>query len=104
MSGQRKKVTVGAMIQAGGLLSFRRALRFASRYGLACEALGHPPTIAEYQEFHGLARAQAYRDFQSWKKCVPGYSVLEVVSDEALKLRGLSESDREDAIARELAE
>lgn len=103
MSGRRKKVTPTEMIRAGGLVSFRRALRFASRYGLACEALGHPPTVAEYHEFHGLARAQAYRDFQSWRKCVPDFSVLEVVSDEALKARGLSESDRESVIAEELA-
>lgn len=78
-------------------------MRYASRFGLACEALGHAPTIKEYQEFHGLKHAQAYRDWRAWRKCVPGYGVLEVVSDEALKARGLSEIDREDAIARELA-
>lgn len=100
---RRKKVTVAEMIRRGGLINFRAALRYASRFGLACEALGHPPTIKEYQEFHGLSQAQAYRDWQSWRKCVPGYGVLEVVSDEALAKRGLSESDREDAIARELA-
>lgn len=101
---RRKKVTVGEMIVRGGLRNFRGALRYASRFGLACEALGHAPTIKEYQEFHGLAQAQAYKDWAAWKKCVPGYGVLEVVSDEALVARGLSEVDREDAIARWLAE
>lgn len=100
---RRKKVTAGEMILRGGLIAFRGALRYASRFGLASEALGHPPTIKEYQEFHGLSQAQAYKDWQAWRKCVPGYGVLEVVSDEALAARGLTESDREDVIARELS-
>jgi len=96
-------VTPTEMILQGGLRNFRSALRYASRFGEACGALGHPPTVKEYQEFHGLKPAQAYRDRQSWNKCVPGYSVLEVVSTEALEFRGLTELDREDFIARELA-
>jgi len=103
MSGRRKKVTAGQMIARGGFRNFRGALRFASRHGEACGALGHVPTIREYQEYHGLSQAQAYRDWHSWKACVPGFSVLEVVSTEALTRRGLSEEDREEAIARWLA-
>lgn len=104
MSRRRKKVTANEMIVRGGFRNFRSALRFAARHGEACAGLGHVPTIKEYEEFHGLSRAQAYRDWQAWRKCVPGFSVLEVVSDEALQYRGLSEEDREDAIARWLAE
>ncbi len=103
MSGRRRKVTVSEMLVRGGYRNFRAALRYASRVGQACEALGHAPDIKEYQEFHGLSQAQAYRDWRGWKKCVPGFSVLEVVSTEALRERGLSEEDREDAIARDLA-
>jgi hypothetical protein len=91
------------MIVRGGLRNFQGALRFAARHGEACGGLGHAPTIKEYQEFHGLSQAQAYRDWQAWKRCVPGLSVYEVVSDEALEEKGLSEADREDAIARWLA-
>lgn len=105
MSPRRRKVSLGRMIVAGGWHSTRVALRYASRYGLACEALGHAPSIAEYQEFHGLSRAQAYKDWKAWKSCVgEDLSVLDVVSDKALGIRGLSEADREDAIARWLAE
>jgi len=104
VSPRKKRVTLGQMIVAGGFHDTRVALRYASRFGLACEILGHAPTIEEYQEVHGLSRAQAYKDWKAWKRCVGGYSVLEVVSTEALEARGLTEADREDAIARELAE
>lgn len=97
-------MTLGQMVMRGGWRTARQALRYASRFGLAAEALGHPPTISEYREFHGLSQAQAYRDLQAWKRCVPGYTVLEVVSDEALAQRGLKEGDREEAIAEWLAE
>jgi len=100
---RRKKVTVGQMVVNGGWRSTRQALRYASRFGTACEILGHPPTIEEYQDVHGLSRAQAFRDQKAWRTCVPGYSVLEVVSDDALRQRGLSPEDREELIARELA-
>ena len=103
MSPRKKRLTVAEMIRRGGVINFRGALRYASRYGLAAEGLKHPPSIKEYQEFNGLSQAQAYRDWKAWKACVGEYSVLEVVSDEALHSRGLSESDREDAIARWLA-
>lgn len=97
-------MTLGQMVARGGWRNARVALRYASRFGLATEALGHAPSVQEYQDFHGLSQAQAYRDLQAWKKCVPGFGVLEVVSDEALAARGLKEEDREDAIARWLAE
>jgi len=100
---RRKRVTLGQMIVSGGWRETRQALRYVSRYGLACQALGHPPTIEEYRQFHGLSQAQAYRDQQSWRKCVPGFTVLEVVSSEALASRGLTEEEREDLIARELS-
>lgn len=100
---RRKKVTPTEMIASGGLRNFRAALRYASRFGQYLEAKGVPPDIVEYQEFHGVSQAQAYRDWRAWKKCVPGYSVLEVVSSDALRRRGLSEVDREDLIARELS-
>lgn len=103
MSPRRRKVTAAEMIVRGGLRNFRSALRYASRFGEACGGLGHPPSIEEYQDFHALSRAQAYRDWQAWKRCVPEYGVLEVVSASALEYRGLSEADREDYIARELA-
>lgn len=103
MSPRKKKPTLGAMIVAGGWHDTRVALRYASRYGLACEGLGHAPSIDEYASFHRLSRAQAYKDWKAWKRCVGDVSPLEVVSDEALAQRGMSESDREDAIARWLA-
>lgn len=97
---QKKKVTAASMILNGGVRNFRFALRYASRFGTAAEALGHAPSIVEYREFHALSQAQAYRDWKAWKLCVPEFGVLEVVSDEALAARGLSEEDREDQIAR----
>ena len=100
MSPRRVKPRLGQMVVRGGWRSARLALRYASRYGLACEALGHPPTIKEYQGFHGVSQAQAYKEWKAWKVCVGEVSVLEAVSDEALSLRGLSEADREDALAR----
>lgn len=104
MSPRRKKVTLGQMIRAGGWLNTRTALRYASRLGEACEGLGHVPTPEEYADFHSLSRAQAFRDQRAWRKCVPGYSVFEVVSSEALSARGLSEADREGIIAAELTD
>lgn len=101
---RRKKVTLGEMIRTGGWLNTRTALRYASRFGMACEGLGRVPTAEDYAEFHGLSRAQAFRDQKAWRLCVPGYSVLEVVSSDALSARGLSEADREEAIASELAD
>jgi len=103
VSGRRKKITANRMILNGGYRNFRAALRYASRVGQFCGAHGYPPTVKQYQDFHGLSQAQAYRDAQAWKRCVPDYSVLEVVSTEALKYRGMSEEDREDVIARDLA-
>lgn len=103
MSPRKKKPTLGGMILAGGWHDTRVALRYASRFGLACQDLGHAPSIEEYRSFHGLSRAQAYKDWKAWKRCVGEYSPLEVVSDEALSQRGLSEADREDVIARWLA-
>jgi len=100
---RKKRVSLGEMVIRGGFHSTRVALRYASRFGLACEILGHPPTIEEYQEIHGLSRSQAYKDWKAWRRCVGEYSVLEVVSDEALMSRGLSDVDREDLIAQELA-
>lgn len=102
--GRRKKVTLAEMIRAGGWANTRIALRYASRFGMACESLGRVPSAEEYAEFHGLSRAQGFRDQKAWRKCVPGYSVLEVVSSEALSARGLSEEDREGVIAVELSE
>lgn len=104
MSGPRKKITANRMILNGGYRNFRAALRYASRVGQYCGVYGKSPSVKEYQEFHGLSQAQAYRDLQSWKRCVPEYSVLEVVSTKALADRGLSEDDREELIARQLAD
>lgn len=103
MSPRKRKVTLPEMVRAGGWRNTRQALRYASRFGQAAEGLGHVPTIAEYMEFHGLSRAQAFKDQKAWRTCVPGYGVLEVVSAEALAERGLSEEDRESAIAEWLA-
>lgn len=108
MSGQRKKVTASSMILRGGLMNFRRSLRFASRYGLAVDALhdelGRLPTLSEYQDFMGLSRAQAFREQQAWRKCVgPDLGVLDVLSAEALANKGVTEDEREDAIARWLS-
>ena len=104
MSPRTKKPTLAQMVVNGGWRNVRQALRYASRYGLACEVLGHAPTIAEYQRVHGLSVAQSYRDWKAWKACCGDVSVLEAVSDEALRSRGLSEADREDAIARWLSD
>ena len=104
MSGQRKKVTASSMILRGGLMNFRRSLRFASRYGLAVDALhkelGRLPTLAEYQDFMGLSRAQAFREQQAWRACCGDVTVLEAVSGAALEQKGWTEDEREDAIAR----
>jgi hypothetical protein len=98
-----KRVTAGEMIVSGGLLNFTRAVRHASRYGLAAEALGHLPDLDEYREFIGISRAQAFREQQAWRRCVGDLGVLDVVSEEALASRGFTEQEREEAIAVWLA-
>jgi hypothetical protein len=104
MSGQRKKLTANEMIRRGGLLNFRRALRHASRYGQACDMAGKLLTLDEYRDFVGLSRAQAFREQAAWRACCGSLAVFEVVSTDALSKRGFSEEQREDVIARELAE
>jgi hypothetical protein len=101
---RKKRPTLSGMVIAGGWRNARVALRYASRYGLAAEALGHAPSIKEYQSFNGLSQAQAYKDWKAWKACVGDVSVLDAVSDDALRLRGLSEEDREEAVARWFAD
>jgi len=105
MSGQRKKMTAHRMILNGGLLNFRRAVRHAARYGAAC-SMERPPrllTLAEYWQVTGLSRAQAFREQQAWRACCGSLSVVEVVSEEALRKKGFTEEQREDVIARELS-
>lgn len=103
MSGQRKKMTAHRMILNGGVLNFRRAIRHAARFGAACSMEGRLLTLVEYQDVTGLSRAQAYREQQAWRACCGELSVLEVVSEEALRQKGFTEEEREEVIARELA-
>lgn len=103
MSPRRRRVTVSEMLVRGGYRHFRAALRYAARVGQYVEVHRSAPDIKQYQAFHGLSQAQAYRDWRGWKRCVPDYSVLEVVSDAALRNRGLTDEDREDIIARDIA-
>ncbi len=100
---ERVRISTNEMIRNGGLFNFRRAVRFAARYGQACDLAGRLLTIEEYGEFVGLSRSQAFREQASWRACCGKVSVLEVVSAEALRSRGFSEAEREEAIARELA-
>lgn len=103
MSPRRAKLTANEMIRNGGLLNFRRSLRHASRYGQACDLASRLLTIEEYGEFVGLSRSQAFREQAAWRACCGRLSVVEVVSSEALEIRGFTEEQREDVIARELA-
>lgn len=103
MSGQRKRMTANQMILAGGVLNFRRAVRYAARYGTACALEKRLLTLEEYQDVTGISRAQAFKDRAAWRACCGDYSVLEVVSAEALGKRGFTELEREEVIARELA-
>lgn len=103
MSGQRRKMTAHRMILSGGFLNFRRAVRHAARYGSACAVAGRPLTLAEYWDVTGLSRAQAFREQQAWRACCGDLSVLEVVSEKALRSKGFSEAQREEVIARELS-
>ena len=100
---RRKRMTASQMILNGGLLNFRHAVRHAARYGSACSAEGRLLTLAEYQEVTGLSRAQAFREQKAWRACCGSLSVLEVVSEEALRDKGFTEDEREEVIARELA-
>lgn len=99
---RRARITANEMIRKGGLLNFRRALRHASRYGMACEAAGRLLTLDEYRDVAGLSRSQAFREQAAWRACCGDLSVVEVVSMDALASRGFSEEDREDWIARQL--
>lgn len=103
MSPRRAKMTAHRMILNGGFLNFRRAVRHAARYGAACSMEGRLLTLDEYWQTTGLSRSQAFREQQAWRACCPGYSVLEVVGEEALRGRGFTEAQREEVIARELA-
>jgi hypothetical protein len=92
------------MIRNGGLLGFRRAIRHASRFSAECDRAGRLLTLAEYQEAVGLSRSQAFREQASWRLCVGGdFGVLDLVSEDALRKKGWTEEQREDAIARGLA-
>jgi hypothetical protein len=100
---RRRKLTVGQMIEAGGWLNFRRAVRHASRYGRLCREAGRLLDTEEYAAASGLSRAQAYREKQAWRACCGDLTVLEVVSTEALEAKGFTDAEREDVIARSLA-
>lgn len=103
MSGQRKKMTAHRMILNGGLLDFRRSVRHAARFGAACAMEGRLLSLPEYWEVTGLSRAQAFREQQAWRACCGDLSVLEVVSEKALRQKGFTEAQREEVIARELS-
>ena len=96
---KRKKITAGSMIRRGGMTNFARAIRFAARYGEAVDALGSLCTLQEYRDFRGMSEAQMWRELRAWRACVPDYTILEVLSEMALKKKGLTEEDRIAAIA-----
>lgn len=100
---RRKRITANEMIRSGGLLNFRRAVRHAARYGKACGEAGRLLGVEEYAEWVGLSRSQAFREQAAWRACCGDYSVVEVVSTEALASKGFTEEQREELIARELA-
>jgi uncharacterized protein YjiS (DUF1127 family) len=100
---RRKRITANEMIRNGGLLNFRRAVRHASRYGRACREAGQLLTLDEYRDWMGLSRSQAFREQAAWRACCGDFSVVEVVSTEALESKGFTEEQREELIARELA-
>lgn len=104
MSPRRKRVTAGSMIGRGGLTKFAQAVRFAARYSEACDGLGRLCTLEEYRLFRGMSSAQVFREQKAWRDCVgPELSVLEVISEAALKKKGWTEEQREAAIGRWLS-
>jgi hypothetical protein len=100
--GKRRGPSATEMIVKGGFLNFNRAVRFAARYGAECRKAGDVLTITEYAKAVGMTRAHCYREQQAWRKCVGNFTVQEILSEEALAGKGLTEDQREAAIAREL--
>lgn len=101
---EKAKVTAAEMVRNGGLTNFRRAVRFAARYGQATSALapklGRAPTINEYRDWYGMSEAQAFKEQAAWRRCMgDGRTVLDVVSEEAWAKKGLTEEQRAESIA-----
>lgn len=102
--GSRRGPSAAEMIVNGGFLNFNRAVRFAARYGAECRKAGDVLTITEYAKAVGLSREHCYREQQAWRRCVGNVNVMEVISEEALASKGLTEDQRDAAIARYLME
>jgi hypothetical protein len=97
------------MIEAGGLINFVRAVRFAARYGAACrdaKKAGEisPLTITEYAKRVGMTRDHCYREQRAWRSCCGDVNVLEVIAEEMWTRHVYSLDQVEAAIARQLLE
>jgi len=102
--GKRRGPSAQQMIEAGGFWNFVRAIRFASRYGALCKQEGDLLTMREYAAKAGLSNTHAFREQQAWRACVGReLTVLDVLSEEVLAKHGYTETQRQEAIARELA-
>jgi len=102
VKGARRGPTAVEMIVNGGFLNFNRAVRFAARYGAECRKAGDVLTITEYAKKVGMTREHCYREQRAWRQCVGNLNVMEVINEEALAAKGLTEDQREAAIARQL--
>lgn len=97
----RRGPSAAQMIEAGGMTNFARAIRFASRYSLACKKAGKGPlTMQEYIKWSGISRAHAYKEQVAWRACVGESNILEVLAHEAVVKAGWTEDQREAAIVR----
>jgi hypothetical protein len=100
MAPKVKPPTAVEMIKAGGLRNYRRALKFVARYSHESTKAGRLLTLKEYMAARGLSPAMAYKEQQAWRACVgPDVTLLEIVSEAAMKDKGWTEDQREQAIA-----
>ena len=58
-------------IEKKGVIKGSRVLAFILCWGIAEEALGHPPTVEEYADWWKESRSTAYREQARFRECFP---------------------------------
>jgi hypothetical protein len=93
------------MIARGGWLNFIQAVRHVARYSHACDKAGELLSWKQYIAKSGRSMAQVYRDRVAFRACCgEEVDVLDVLATAGLIKKGWTEEQREEAIARTLAE
>jgi hypothetical protein len=71
-------------VARGGLIKGTRVQAFIAQWAIASQAVGHPLTLLEYQEWWNLSHGAAYREQARFRELFPELRTPQPIADVAI--------------------